>query len=139
MAAGGAAGLPAAHSGERPRGPGRAGRAGGVQPAEGVRPGGLGWLLAAGRATPEQVPACLPESRGTGASNPGSWTPCEASLPAVGPAIWDWLEPVAPGKGPRDGTYVPASFHLGACCSQPFRSLQHLVLSVSHVVSGCLS
>lgn len=34
---------------------------------------------------------------------------------------------------------MQASFHLGACCSQPFRSLQHFVLSVSDVVSGCLS
>lgn len=74
MAAGGAAGLPAAHSGERTRGPGRAGRAGGVQPAEGVRQGGLGWLLAAGRATPEQVPAYL-RAVGQAQATRGSWTP----------------------------------------------------------------
>lgn len=110
MAAGGAAGLPAAHSGERTRGPGRAGRAGGVQPAEGVRRGGLGWLLAAGRATPEQVPDYLRavgQAQATrGAPGHPHWE-AVASLPAVGSAFWDWLDPVTPGKGPRD---VRASF-----------------------------
>lgn len=113
--AGGAAGLPAAHSGERPRGPG--GPGGGRRcAAGGGRSAGRTGLSPRGGEGDSGAGASLPGSRGTSAGNRGApghprWE-AVTNLPAVGPAIWDRLNPVAPGKGPRD--YVQASFHLGA-------------------------